>query len=131
MGMAKSETPNQRVRRLVRFYTAKWVKLLDFEWFTIQHKWIDSGEEDDGGITRTAADTTALWEYRYAKVRWYLPNLSNQTDDQIEECVVHELGHCLIASMEEHIKDKYLEQREYAVQTLTLGLLAVHRRSKD
>jgi hypothetical protein len=127
--MAKPESPRKRVKRLVNFYTKKWQKLLGLDWFTIENKWHDGREGSDTVDTYTTAHTVACWEYSIAAIHYYIPALTSHKDEDIESTVVHEIVHCILASMETHISDKWFEQREYATEKMTLALLSCAKKA--
>lgn len=113
----------RRVKRRVKRYADEWLEALGLAaLFEVTHRWCETGMEGDNDSVRTAADTTALWEYRYIKIRWYLPNVCGLSKKDLNQVVVHEILHGLLASIENHVPDKRRDHAEYAVELMTTAL---------
>lgn len=113
----------RRVKKLVKKLSDEWMEALGLDsLFVVTHRWCETGMEGDNDAVRTAADTTSLWEYRYIKIRWYLPNICNLSKKDLREVVVHEILHGLLASIEQHVPDKRRDHGEYAVELMTTAL---------
>lgn len=69
---------------------------MGLKWFKIQVTWDRSYCE----VPATAAITgMERWKYREYDITYFLPKLSEMTDEEVEGIVVHELCHCLLAPM--------------------------------
>jgi hypothetical protein len=101
----------------------RWEELLDLPGIDVRHKFLDTVNDDD---METAADTETKWQYRWATIRWYVPACSSQTDDQLEEAVVHEYAHVLMAALNGRIKAGSDDHVEHATQSIARALLKAH-----
>lgn len=109
--------------RCQRIFT-EWTDRLEMNWIHIALYRSDTVRSDDEGC---AADTSAKWEYRRAKIAIYMPNVMNNTDEDLEDIIVHELVHVLAASMEQFVKEKDTALSEFAVETISRALICAHR----
>lgn len=98
-----------------------WQRLTDLSHFTINHTFVESFKDDDPD---TCADTEAYAEYRSARIRWYLASCSRLNEVDLEDIVVHEIGHVLLAPIEAHVKKGKDEWGELAVQNLARALIS-------
>ena len=111
----------REIKRRVEELTTHWEGRLGIERFAkVRHVFVEDHHEDPDQV----ADTEILWQYRSAKITFYLPPLSTLQDDTLEESVVHEYVHILVAAMEQHVGNGCEEQVEYAVENVTQALLA-------
>ena len=74
----------------------KWRENLGLNTYRLHNSWATEPKE---GSPNCAASTEMRWEYLEADFTWYLPNLKQLNDDELEECVVHEFCHILIAPL--------------------------------
>lgn len=90
--------------------------------YVVHHRFMESiaGEDDD---SRIVAETVADWEYRQARIKWYLPVIAGLDDDELLADAVHEYVHVLTASMESEIHAKHAKQCEFAVESIARVLL--------
>lgn len=125
--MAKKNNPSvDHVWDRVCVIFDKWVDLLQMHWIDLHLYRVDSrGDEDDD----TAADTVTKWQYRHASIRVYTGTVANHSDEELEDILVHELAHVLIASMETAVPSKHTDRCEYAVENVARALLDAHRRT--
>lgn len=108
----------------VLFVTSLWDKTLGVSRVAqVTHRRADIlPDEPNQGIV---AETKVSWEYRQASIIWYVPNVCTIDDAELERIVVHEFVHVLIAPMEARVPDKFVKEREFAVQCLTDAILNV------
>jgi hypothetical protein len=73
-------------------------------WWVINHHFVEGFDGDteidnEGKVSvyTTGACTTTSWEYRVAKITWYLSTLSSLEDFEIAELAIHEYVHVLNA----------------------------------
>lgn len=116
------ETAKATVLRLAE----KWQALLGLDRIKIEYVFVESFHDDGHSVI---ADTEAFWEYHLAKIRWFLPAMIRETDEGIEEDLVHELVHVLLNPIERHVPTKLDEQKEFTVESVTQAILSVHRAS--
>lgn len=110
-------------KKAIRTHARRWQRLLQLP--DVTHIWVDQPYDADNDGERTHADTRCLWQYKSAVVRWYLPTMALLDADAVEATVVHELVHVMVNPMESHVPDRFVEQREFAVETVTRALLNV------
>ena len=83
---------------LIKRVLRKWTRPLGIRWWFLDVSYVCDGEgferQSDGDVLGTC---TCFPEYRSAKIRFNILKLRDQTPDQIEENVVHELAHILIS----------------------------------
>lgn len=102
---------------------AKWSERLGLSYLglSVTHVYSEGVADDDGA--ETVASTEFNWQYRQGRIVWYLPNVPALTNEELGGCVVHELLHCLLNSMEQHVPDRYEALIEYAIETTTRAIL--------
>ena len=100
----------------------RWQTLMNLSWYTIDHTFRESFNEEDPQII---AETEGHWEYREGRMRWYLARVSGLTPEELELTVVHEMVHLLTEPMEKHLTNAFTEHCEYAVTCISKALLAV------
>lgn len=111
-------------RKLVRALTAEWLERLGLDtWFQVTLKFVDAPEKDDTADEGTAAVCEGDWSYRFCRIRVFLPNILNYNKRDLEQMLVHELCHGLVAPMESHVKDRWIAEREHTVETLARAFL--------
>jgi hypothetical protein len=108
--------------------TARWEHELEMGWLSIGHIFVDQvrGEESDD-IESTAAVTYASWEYRHATITWYLPAVGTMTDEALNDVVVHELVHVLLAPLRDHLKPGSIKQEEFATECVARAIVAARK----
>lgn len=99
-----------------------WGKRLGFERLGLNVSHAFSTSYADAHHT-VVAETEFNWEYRDGKITWYLPRCAAMSDAELAEAIVHELVHCLIASMEANVPAKHSKTNEFAVETVTQAIL--------
>lgn len=82
----------KRIEKLVK----KWRGLLWLNNYRIHNIWARVPKGDNPNC---AATTEMRWEYLEADFTWYMPNLLELSDDELEDCVIHEFCHILIAPL--------------------------------
>lgn len=96
------------------------------DWWIINHHFVEGHDGDteveDGKVRvfTTGAATTTQWEYRIAKITWYLGILASMEDFEIAELAIHEYVHVLNAPIAGLIpvKDLHSKLEEYVTETL-------------
>lgn len=107
-------------------YAHDWQTVMNLGWLSITHAFLPSFKDDSA---ETIGDTEAYWQYRQAKITWYLASASRLTPELLESTVVHELVHCLTAPMESHVKAGHDEHTEFAVESLARAFIEVRNAS--
>jgi hypothetical protein len=106
--------------RIYRIFN-DWLDLLEMRWLAVTVSCSDAAHAEDAWC---AADTDAKWEYRQAKITVYLPTVANHDDADLEDIIVHELCHVLLAPMESLRKDSETKACELAVENTARALIA-------
>lgn len=97
-----------------------WQTRMDLGHFSIQHTYLESFNEEDHLII---AQTQAMWEYRHAVIKWWLPSAARLDRKELEDTLVHEYTHILMSPIESKISDKHLELKEFTVESIARALL--------
>lgn len=98
----------------------KWQSILDLGHFTVNHVFRETIKEDEPD---TLADTKAFWQYRQARIAWYLPTLSQFDKPEVENAMVHELTHTLLAPIAENMKSGKDDLMELSTENVTRALM--------
>lgn len=61
----------------------------------------ESGKDVAGRGSSIEAQCNARWEYLEADVKFFMHQIHGMSDRQLEELVIHELCHCIVAEMRE------------------------------
>jgi hypothetical protein len=70
-----------------------------------------------------AACCKAKWEYRHATIRFAVETVEAMDERELDECVVHELMHCLLNELRE--EDFDLKHEERVTTDLTCAVFFV------
>ena len=108
------------VKHAVESLKDEWQSRMDLGHVAITHTYLPAFNEDDHLIV---AQTNAMWEYRSATVRWWLAGAARLDHREIEDTLVHEYTHILLAPIESKIPDKHLELKEFAVESVARALM--------
>jgi hypothetical protein len=81
-----------RVQKLIN----RWFETMGLGWFHVDMVW---NRERDYKVHTTAAKTTTSWQYRNAIIEWFLPSIADSDDDFLENIVIHEFVHILVAPL--------------------------------
>ena len=113
---------NEQLKAEILDTAHQWQRLMDLGWVTVNHTFVNGFKDDEPDV---CADTEAYWEYRQARMRWYLASISRLTKEELDATVAHEYGHLLVAPIERHVKSGYDEQCEFAVESIARALISV------
>lgn len=119
-------------RRILRVTTALEAELGLSGWWDIAHHFVEGLDGDteldkDGKVTvyKTCAATTTTWEYRSAKITWYLSTVCRIDDDELEWTAVHEYVHVLMAPLATLVppKDLHGKLEEFVTESLARAIM--------
>ena len=114
-------------KRRISCLADKWRDLLWLShWRVIDH-WERVCHKADTEDVRKTAETCTQWEYMRADVTWYLPVVAMLPDEEVEELVIHELLHMVVAEM---AKGKHDQHEERVVTHLSRALNAMMKVDK-
>lgn len=97
-------------------------------WWQIDHHFVEGfdgdceiEEESKVSIYTTTAVTTAQWQYRMAKISWYLARAAAVDDARLEDIAVHEYVHILNSPLAACVKVNPLHSQleEFTTETLS------------
>lgn len=99
----------------------KWFDIFGLGWYTIDMAY---ARERDETVSTTAGKVTTHWQYRSAKITWFLPAIADCDDDYLEGIVTHEFSHILVAPLclvdsEEDLPT----QHEFATESVARALI--------
>lgn len=103
--MTDEEYAIQKAR--VEKFIEEWSEPLGTRWWDMKYVWERTFHEQS---PRCAAETHTTWQYIHAQIHWYLPEIKDLDDAEIEKIVVHEHTHVLISEMN-HTGDRHAEDR--------------------
>lgn len=121
--MTKTECNKQRKR--IRKYLDKWVPWLYTNSSKLNIEYVDAKDED-GSI----AKTWAKWEYRDAIIEFYLPECQKCNDKDLENTVVHEIIHVILAPIAPSLKSQKGKLLELVCCNLASSVLDTYEEGK-
>jgi len=92
---------------------------LGMNWWSISHEFIRYKEEDEPA---TVAMTSTNWEYRHGHVRWYMPVVEEQSDEQLRGVFIHEMSHILVGPTQNNMTDADRQMTEFAVTNVAKAI---------
>jgi len=108
----KGERLEKHIGRRVEF----WRGTMDLGFIAVHNFFSD--EE----VPQTA-EVLTNWEYREAAIIWYRSNCENLSPAEIDEVVVHELSHVLVAPMSDHLPNKHHKLEEFVVESISRAII--------
>lgn len=99
--MTDKEYSKQK-KRINAFYD-KWAPILGMGWYKVNLLFI---RDTDTNEPETAAITSSQSQYRLASIRFFMPIIASQSDEDLEHIIVHELCHILIAPLSQFTTDE-------------------------
>lgn len=109
--MTTKQENHARIKTFVDERKDLWQSRMDLGHVDIEHVFLDSyfdGPADDFVISAT---TEGRWNYRQAKIKWFLPSISRHPDKRLEEILVHELCHVLLMPEQNLMEYKLAEKQ--------------------
>lgn len=118
---AEYEQETARVRKLLDRWLPRLGLGKDFGW-RIQVCFDRDGEGNLSQSVSLAAETRPTWTHMLARIDFMMPALLDQSDETVEDVVVHELCHVLVAEMSGKGNAAY-DHEERVVTTLARAFL--------
>lgn len=109
-------------------YLTKWHPLLQMGFTELKYEYVRGLCPDDES---TCACTNSSWTYRKAHITWYIEKLSTLSDHELEDVVVHELVHVLLAPVTQDQGKEWHEQIEFTTQTIAMLFINVQANKDD
>ena len=102
-----------------------WINDCGFGWWQIDLEYSREYREDDddNGNGTSQAETWCQWQYRSARIVFYLPAFKDTNDWKVERVVVHELSHILVAPIHDFTDDNTTQMTEAATENVTRALI--------
>lgn len=123
--MSDKEYKNQQKR--VKKYLDKWQKPCGFGWFSINVEFDRERDHDEPG---TLGKCWSNWQYRQGTIKFYLPVVEEQRDDELEMSVIHELCHLIVSPLQDFSTPEKREITEYTTTTVAEALYWAHTQVK-
>jgi len=73
--------------------------------------------------SKNIAEVMTNWEYREAGIVWYNQHIRKISQEHLDETVVHELGHIIVAPMSDHLPNKHHKLEEFVVESITKAII--------
>lgn len=106
-------------KRIIKIWD-KWYKTLGMHWWRVDRYWERDYCEDSSS---TLMITNSNWEYRTGSIRIYVPSCAEITDEHLEESMVHEFVHILMAPLQDLRDDQARQITEHTVVTLARSII--------
>lgn len=116
--MTDKEYRKQKAR--VKKFWGKWFNTLGLHWWGIDLYWQRERNEDEPS---ELGHTSSNWQYRTAAVTFNIPVVAEINDDKLEEAVVHEMTHILVAPIQDFRDDQARDITELTVTTVARALI--------
>lgn len=106
----------KHIDRVIRI-TGEIEEWLDLDGIDVKHQFHDGHYEDHTQETEygtTTATTVVRWEYRFARIQWFLASVAVATDEELYRVALHEYCHVLMGAMQDCLKPNHnmkLEER--------------------
>jgi hypothetical protein len=115
---------NNKEKKNIERTVSRWQTVMELGFISITNHYSD--EE----VVQTA-EVITNWEYREAAIVWYTKNCEDLTQEELDECAVHELGHIIVSPMSDHLPDKHYRLEEFVVSSLTRAIIGVRNEMGD
>lgn len=109
-------TAQRKLARKIQTWVKVWSKIMGLDRFTLYIHWMS---EPDGS---KRASVNPMWEYQMISIRFYLPTMVEDTEEECQDAVVHELTHTLVEPLVGKKTDEKL--LEMVVVNITKAFLA-------
>jgi hypothetical protein len=96
------EAEKKRVHRLV----VRWTRTFGLQHWRITDEW----RRERFKNKHIVASVKVKWEYQEAVIEWCLPKSADLTNERLEEVVIHELVHILVAELVDQKSEKNEER---------------------
>lgn len=116
--MTDKEYKIQKTR--VQKFIDKWFKPIGMGWWQVDMEWNRIHAEES---PTTIAITNCNWQYRTGRIEFFLPTCADLNDDQLEEAIIHEFCHILVAPLQDLRDDQSREITEHTVTTLARTII--------
>lgn len=115
----------QLQRKIVKL-SREWRDKLGLSSYRLHHTW---NRETKDKVDNCGAEVSMRWEYLEADFTWYMPALQELNDDELEETVIHEFCHILIAPLMHEDTEHGRAIYERVTTTVQRAISYVHHES--
>lgn len=126
-----SDQEFEALRKKCKNIFDKWQDILGLQGHRFKVKYLREYHQE----RFTVATCRPLWQYKTHAIDFYLPSVNElEDDDELEEDILHELVHVLLAPStgNDPAKDEaQLEQNEFTTQSITYGLIWAYQTGQD
>ena len=106
------------IKKLFKYHFKRWVYLIEFFGWNLTVVYCDSSDSMPEEFRDSAAGTTSTFKYLRAVIYVNLRECSGMDSSKVEEVVVHELTHVLIAPLIASLESVEIVPLEYTVTTI-------------
>ena len=120
------EEQKQRVENVLE----KFIKPLGFAWWDVGVVFERQPSLDDTDNKEVQGTCQSFWQYRSATLTFYLASLSGVNDRDLEDMVIHELCHILVAPVEDYSSPDKQDKTELATTNVAFALRFAYEEGK-
>lgn len=84
-------------KKRIKALIDEFFKPLGFGWYTVDFRY---DRDLNGDNTNVAATTHVDWHYMQATITFFVPRISDLTDEELYGVVIHELCHIIVAPLQ-------------------------------
>lgn len=106
-----------------------WQQELGLYWIDIMHVHVPDFKENDHLVV-AETDTYSTWQYRNAKVAWYLASAIRLDQRELDDCIAHEYAHIMVAPIENKISSRDTNLCEFTVEGLARAFVLLRGNDK-
>lgn len=108
----------ERYQKNIEKTVNRWQTAMNLGFITVHNYFSDEEVEQ-------TAEVITSWEYREAAIIWYNTHAKQLTQEEIDECAIHELGHIIVAPMSDHLPNKHRKLEEFVVTSIAKAIMGV------
>lgn len=113
----------KRVKKIVD----KWKITLGLGAHKLDIVWDRSTREDDANV---AIHCNNSWQYRLIHWNVYTPVTSENSDEELEHIIIHELSHSLLAPIAQAAPDGAENEHEFSTECVAQAILWAYEKGK-
>lgn len=112
----------ENAKKRFEIYAEKWHPLMQMGWYTIKYEYLRDFFDDD---VDTIATCKPSWVYRRAMICVSMRKVHELSNEELENAVVHEFCHIVLAPATQDQPEGWHEQIEYTTETVAVILLNI------
>lgn len=136
MRLRMSDKEYNQLKKKINLILSKWVRPMGIGWYSVSYIWA----RDKDGDTAARVDYS-LWMYKKFSITFFMHTLNDLDDKTLEDSIVHELCHILLAPLANNMSlvdtgdEKYrtdlIEQTTEIVKDSMFWVRAAGKRDKN